>query len=157
MTAAPDKLLAQLYDIKDLDPVYWWPLAPGWWVLIGLALIASATAYWRHLAYERSWQGQTYRAFTSLERQLAGGNTQQIASVLSVLLRRVAMQSFSRAECAGLEGPNWLHWLKTKDPYGFDWAAYGSLLIEGPYAPPYRKYSPQSLKILINAAKRWVK
>ncbi len=157
MMAGPDKLLAQLYDIKDLDSVRWWPLAPGWWVLIGLAAIAAAIAYWRYLAYERSWQGQTHRAFTSLERQLADGNTQQIASTLSVLLRRVAMQSYSRAECAGLEGTNWLSWLSAKDPGGFDWATHGVLLVEAPYAPPDRAYSPQSLKTLIDAAKRWVK
>jgi hypothetical protein len=157
MTASSNKLLAQLYDIKDLDPVSCWPLAPGWWVLIILALIAAAAAYWRHCAYERSWQGQTHRAFAALDAQLAGGNAQEIAGALSVLLRRVAIQSFSRAECAGLEGLDWLHWLTTKDPGGFDWAARGSLLIEAPYAPPGRTYSPQSLKILIGAAKRWVK
>jgi hypothetical protein len=156
MTAS-DKLLAELYDIRDLDPVYWWPLAPGWWVLIVLALLAAAAAYWRHWTYQRSWQGQTYRAFAALDRQLSGGNAQQIACALSVLLRRVAMQSFSRAECAGLEGADWLRWLTTKDPGGFDWVARGSLLIEAPYAPPGRTYSPQSVKILIDAAKRWVR
>ena len=157
MTTASDKLLAQLYDIRDLDPVSWWPLAPGWWVLIGLALLAAAAAYWRHWTYQRSWQGQTYRAFVALNRQLSDGNAQQIAGTLSVLLRRVAMQSFSRAECAGLEGADWLRWLSTKDPGGFDWVARGSLLIEAPYAPHGRTYSPQSVKTLIDAAKRWVR
>jgi hypothetical protein len=154
---AHDKLLAQLYDIRDLDPVSWFPLAPGWWVLIALMALAAAAAYWRHLAYERSWKGQTHRAFTALERQLASGDTQRIAGVLSVLLRRVAMQSFSRSECAGLEGTDWLRWLTSKDPGGFDWTVRGSLLIEAPYAPPGRAYSAQSVKMLIDAAKRWVK
>jgi hypothetical protein len=156
MTTASDKLLAQLNDIRDLDPVSWWPLAPGWWVLIVLALLAAAAVYWRHWTYQRSWQGQTNRAFVALDRQLSGGNAQQIAGALSVLLRRVAMQSFSRTECAGLEGADWLRWLTSKDPGGFDWVARGSLLIEAPYAPPGRTYSPQSVKILIDAAKRWV-
>ena len=157
MTTASDKLLAQLYDIRDLDPVSWWPLAPGWWVLIVLVLLAAAAAYWRHWSYQRSWQGQTYRAFVALDKQLSGGNAQQTAGALSMLLRRVAMQSFSRAECAGLEGADWLRWLTTKDPRGFDWVARGSLLIEAPYAPPGRTYSAQSVKILIDAAKRWVR
>jgi len=156
MTTASDKLLTQLYDIRDLDPISWWPLAPGWWVLIVLALLAAAAAYWRRWAYQRSWQGQTYRAFVALDRRLSRGDAQQIAGTLSELLRRVAMQSHSRAECAGLEGVDWLRWLTTKDPGGFDWAARGSLLIEAPYAPPGRTYSPQSVKILIDAAKRWV-
>jgi Domain of unknown function (DUF4381) len=157
MTTDSDKLLAQLYDIRDLDPVSWWPLAPGWWVLIVLALLAAAAAYWRHWAYQRSWRGQTYRAFVALNWQLSDSNAQQIVGALSVLLRRVAMQSFSRAECAGLEGTDWLRWLTTKDPDGFDWVARGSLLIEAPYAPPGRTYPAQSVKILIDAAKRWVR
>ena len=55
MTTDSDKLLAQLYDIRDLDPVSWWPLAPGWWVLIVLALFAAAAAYWRQWTHRRSW------------------------------------------------------------------------------------------------------
>ncbi|HEY5338376.1 MAG TPA: DUF4381 domain-containing protein [Rhizomicrobium sp.] len=157
MTASPDKLLAQLYDIRSLDSVSWWPLAPGWWVLIVLAVIGAAIAYWRHWAYERSWQGQTFRALRALNVRLAKESTQEIAGALSVLLRRVAMQSFSRAECAGLEGADWLRWLTINDPGGFDWTSRGSLLIEAPYAPPGRPYSSQSLKVLIDAAKRWVK
>jgi hypothetical protein len=157
MTTDPDKLLAQLYDIRDLDPISWWPLAPGWWVLIALALLAAAVAYWRYWTYQRSWRGQTYRALTILDRQLSRGDAQQIVGTLSELLRRVAIQSFSRAECAGLEGADWLRWLSTKDPVGFDWVARGSLLIEAPYAPPGRTYPAKSVKILIGAAKRWVR
>jgi hypothetical protein len=153
----PDALLAQLYDIKGLDYVSWWPLAPGWWALIICLLIAALAAYWRRWMYERSWEGQTYRTFVALDSQLNGGNTQEIAAVLSVLLRRIAMQCFSRAECAGLEGRDWLRWLTAKDPSGFDWEIHGALLIEAPYAPRGRTYSPQSLNLLITAAKSWVK
>lgn len=157
MTTDSDKLLAQLSDIRDLDSVSWWPLAPGWWVFIALALLAVAVVCWRHWIYQRSWQGRTYRAFVALDRQLRGGDAQQIAGALSELLRRVAIQSFSRTECAGLEGADWLRWLTTKDPGGFDWVARGALLIEAPYAPPGRSYPAQSVKILIDAAKRWVR
>ncbi len=160
MTAASNNLLAQLDDIRGLDYISWWPLAPGWWAVLGLmvlALIVAGAAYWRRRAYYRSWKGDAWRAFTALEPQLANGNAQDVAAALSVLIRRVAMQCFSRAECAGLEGRDWLRWLTTKDPGGFDWAGRGSLLIEAPYAPPGRNVSPESLKILIAAAKRWVK
>lgn len=39
MTALPDDLLAQLADIHLPDEAGWWPLAPGWWLLAGLALL----------------------------------------------------------------------------------------------------------------------
>src|SRR5580698_6571728 len=100
----PDSLLAQLYDIKGLDWINWWPLAPGWWAVLALLAMGAGTIYWRRWAYYRSWKGEAWRAFAALEAGLTSGNAQEIAAALSTLLRRVAMQSFSRAECAGLEG-----------------------------------------------------
>ena len=32
------QLLSQLRDIRGLEDVSWWPLAPGWWILLGLCL-----------------------------------------------------------------------------------------------------------------------
>jgi hypothetical protein len=157
MNTAPDDLLKQLYDIKGLGFISWWPLAPGWWAIIVLILIAAGIIYLRRRAYFRSWKGDAWLAFNALDSQLAGGNTQDIAASLSDLMRRVAMRSSSRAECAGLEGRDWLRWLSANDPGKFDWAARGSLLIEAPYAPPGRDISPETIKALIHAAKRWVK
>lgn len=157
MNIAPDDLLKQLYDIKGLDTIWWWPLAPGWWAIIALTLIAAGIFYWRRRAYYRSWKGDAWRAFTALNAQLSGGDAQQIAATLSVLMRRVAIQCSSRTECAGLEGHDWLHWLAAKDPAKFDWSARGAVLIEAPYAPPGQNVSPESVKVLIRAAKRWVK
>jgi hypothetical protein len=157
MSPAPNKLLAQLYDITGMDYIDWWPLAPGWWTLLALASILAGILYWRRRAYQRSWKGDASRALRALETRLAGGNAQEVAAALSVLLRRIAMQCFSRAECAGLEGRDWLHWLTAKDPGAFDWAGRGLLLIEAPYAPPGRNVSPDAVKILIAATRRWVK
>jgi hypothetical protein len=153
----PDDLLARLYDIRGLNGIDWWPLAPGWWALIALASIAAGAVYWRRQAYYRSWKGEAWLALLALEARLTAGNAQEIAAALSILLRRVAMQCFSRAECAGLEGHNWLRWLSAKDPGRFDWSGRGAVLIEAPYAPPGRAVSPQALKTLITAAKHWVK
>ncbi len=157
MKPAPPDLLAQLDDITGLDYISWWPLAPGWWMLLALLLSAAAACYWRRRAYWRSWKGDARRALDALEGQLSGGDAQQIAAALSALLRRIAMRGFSRAECAGLEGRAWLDWLTLKDPRGFDWASQGLLLVDAPYAPAGRTYPAQSLKRLIDAAKRWVR
>ena len=38
--AAPQQdPLSQLRDIHTPDPISWWPLAPGWWILAGLVII----------------------------------------------------------------------------------------------------------------------
>ena len=30
-----------LRDLHLPDAISWWPLAPGWWIVLGLALIAN--------------------------------------------------------------------------------------------------------------------
>jgi hypothetical protein len=157
MTAPSGDLLSQLDDIIGLGYISWWPLAPGWWAFLALVLVAAIIQYWRRRMYWRSWKGDARRALDALETRLPGGDTQQIAAALSALLRRIAIRCFSRAECAGLEGRDWLSWLSAKDPRKFDWAGQGGLLVEAPYAPQGRIYSPQCLKILIEATKRWVR
>jgi len=157
MTNAPSDLLAQLDDIRGLGRIGWWPLAPGWWALLALMSLAAAVMYWRRRAYWRSWKGDARRALDLLDAKLNGENQQEIAASLSTLLRRIALQRDPRAECAGLWGHDWLCWLTAKDPSGFDWVTFGVLIVEAPYAPPGRDFSPKNLKSLISAAKRWVK
>jgi Domain of unknown function (DUF4381) len=157
MTVPPDKLLAQLYDITGIDWIDWWPLAPGCWALLAIALILAGAIYWRRRAYRRSWKGDAWAALTALDARLVGGNAREIAASLSVLLRRIAMHCSPREECAGLVGQDWLRWLTAKDPRAFDWVSHGALLVEARYAPPGRDISQEAVKILIKAAKRWVK
>jgi hypothetical protein len=160
MTGPPDDLLSRLYDIRGLDHIGWWPLAPGWWGLLGLAAIAlmlAGAVYRRRLAYARSWKGDAWRALAALDAQLPDGDVQKAGATLSGLMRRVAMQCHSREECAGLQGQDWLRWLTAKDPGGFDWAERGLLLIDAPYAPPGRYVSTEPLKALIDAARGWIK
>jgi hypothetical protein len=153
----PNNLLAQIYDIAGLDNIGWWPLAPGWWALLALAAILAGAVYWRRRVYWRSWKGDAWRELSALELRLIGGDTQEAAAALSILLRRIAMQCSSRGECAGLVGQDWLRWLTAKDPDAFNWEGHGSLLIGARYAPSGREISPNAVGILIKAAKRWVK
>jgi hypothetical protein len=156
MTNSAEGLLAKLDDIRGLGHISWWPLAPGWWGLLALVLMAAGATYLRRRAYWRSWKGEARKALDLLDAQLKNGNRQEIAARLSTLLRRIAMQRYSRAECAGLWGQDWLRWLTAKDPRGFNWVDTGTLLVEAPYAPPGRNCPPKDLKSLISAAKRWV-
>ncbi|MBS1202779.1 MAG: hypothetical protein H6R22_1288, partial [Chromatiaceae bacterium] len=65
---APDPL-AGLRDWHLPDPVSWWPPAPGWWLVAGLALAACAlTLHWwlrrrrrRHGAPARAALGELER------------------------------------------------------------------------------------------------
>ena len=155
----PDNLLTQIEDIKGLDHISAWPLAPVWWIILGVTVAAAAGVFvwhWRRKAYECSWKGDAKRTLAELEERLAAAPARDVAGDLSSVLRRIAMQRFSRRACAGLEGQEWLAWLQKNDPRGFDWPTHGKLLTEIPYAPPNVAAQPDKIRTLIDAVKPWV-
>ena len=68
--------LAQLRDIQLPADISWWPLAPGWWVLVILAaltigwLILSLTKRYRSRLYRRQALAQLQRIEMSAEYKL---------------------------------------------------------------------------------------
>lgn len=153
-------LLEKLHDIEGLDPISWWPLAMGWWVLIVMGIFIVCTlAYFtaRRIAFKRSWKNDTFQKLASLEENLSDATAREIVITLSEYLRRIALQRFSRKECASLMGEAWLKWLTKHDPKRFDWEKRGTLLIEVPYAPLNHSLSADQIKDLIQAARDWVR
>lgn len=152
-------LLEQLHDIDGLDAIHWWPLALGWWVLIGVVvIILSALSVFaiRRLAFKRSWKNDALQKLAHLEGNLSEETANETLVRLSEYLRRIVLRKYSRKECAGLTGENWLKWLKTRDPKQFDWESEGKLLIIVPYAPQNALFPPSKIKTLIQAARSWV-
>ena len=103
--------------IRDLhlpETIGWWPLAPGWWVLI--ALFAIWCSYKLYRAY-RKWQWNAARrlALAELARvksEFAGGSDAvTLAIQLSELTRRAMLAYAPRDEVASLTGERWLQWL----------------------------------------------
>ena len=152
-------LLEQLHDIEGLDPISKWPLAMGWWILLGVAVILLIGIGWgliRWIAYRRSWKSDTLRKLALLEKDLSEETARETAVILSEYMRRIALRRFPRKECAGLVGDSWLQWLAKHDPKNFDWEKKGMLLTEIPYAPHHHKICKSQMKELIHAAKDWV-
>lgn len=155
-----EELLKQLHDIEGVDPVSLWPLAVGWWILIiaGVILFTLAVfllVYW--ISFKRSWKCDTLKKLSQLEKSLSEQTARQTAIDLSEYLRRIALKRFSRKECAGLVGIEWLQWLKKNDAKEFDWETKGKLLTNVPYSPLDSRVSIQEIKSLIQAAKDWVR
>ncbi len=148
-----------LRDIRDLDPVGWWPPAPGWWLVagLGLLLLAASLWLWRIAPYQfEGWRWDARQRLKRLRRQLDNQQPKKIAGELSELLRRIAIARCGRHSCAGLTGEAWLAWLTDNDPTGFDWRERGHILLELPYAPPQTLGSKAALNELIGAALGWV-
>lgn len=152
-------LLEQLHDIEGLDSISFWPLAIGWWVVIIFTILALCTLIWfiaSTIAFKRSWKNEIFQTLARMEKNLSDDTARETIVALSEYLRRIALQRFSRKECAGLAGDAWLKWLKAKDPKNYDWEKKGILLIEMPYAPK-KHVPPNQIKDLIQAVKNWVR
>lgn len=149
--------LAELYDIEGLDAISWWPLAIGWWVVllvIFLFIVVIATIYWRKRAFERSWRNSALKALSKMERN---ASAQETAVSLSELIRRIAIHTYSRKACAGLEGKAWLRWLKEHDPETFNWEEKAGWLVNIPYAPTSTSVPESEIKTTIQAIRRWIR
>lgn len=127
---SPD--LSQLHDIHLPTSVSWWPLAVGWWLLLGLLVMLALLGY---LFYRRRRQQRWRREALVMLQQLQQQplTPKELVVELSQLLRRVAITRFPREEVAALTGERWLAFLdqQMKIP-GFQ--QQGRALITAPYS-----------------------
>ncbi|WDQ17839.1 DUF4381 domain-containing protein [Rhodopirellula sp. P2] len=109
MKASDPTSLDRLNDIVVPAPVSWWPLAPGWYVLIAGLL---ATCVWLAWKNWRAWKANAYRR--EAIHELKSANT---VSAISELLRRTALTTTPRSELATLTGDRWPEWLSQQFPH----------------------------------------
>jgi len=106
--------LATLHDIVLPPAVSWWPLAPGWYVVVGIALLAlvplALHAVRRRRA--RAYRREAMREIDALERRaVSGAAPRDMLAELAALLRRVALHAAPRERVAALAGPDWIEHL----------------------------------------------
>lgn len=105
--------LDQLADIHLPNAVSWWPLAPGWWALLALVVIAVITFFvWRHKAKQNNYRTQAQQQLDSIYANYQ--QTENAAAFLhdvSVLLRRTALTAYPNSFNASIKGQAWLAWL----------------------------------------------
>lgn len=149
-----------LRDIHGLDAIPWWPLATGWWYVIGLivlVLLVAGIRYWiRYSGIIPGWRGDARRQLRALKKALRHDDPRDVAGRLSILLRRIAMARSGRREAAGLSGDKWLSWLEQNDSTGFNWTRQGQALLQAPYMPPAMTVNRDEVMQLVVAATRWV-
>jgi hypothetical protein len=149
-----------LRDIRGIDGVSWWPLAPGWWLAIVTLLLLGLLVWWlirRQRLYPLGrWQQDARRRLIDLKKRIKREPAKPIASALSELLRRIAIARCGRELTASLTDEVWLDWLQSNDSNGFPWRDKGRLLLDLPYAPPDHTADKEALRELIDAAIHWV-
>lgn len=103
-----------LRDLHLPEAIGWWPLAPGWWLLLALLLLGLALA--ARASYRRHRRNAARRGALAELKRLesawdADRNTAALAAGTSDLLRRAMLAYAPRHEVAGLTGRAWLEWL----------------------------------------------
>ncbi len=143
-----------LRDIHGLDSIPWWPLAPGYWLILlaVIALIWLIRALWRR----SDWRVDAKEQFTQLKRQRHRLTHKAFIAAFSELLRRIAMARYGREACAGLHGSAWLEWLEAHDPKGFPWKDMGKPLLTLPYAPDDTEIDAETMTSLLRALRHWI-
>lgn len=95
--------LDRLHDIVLRPAVAWWPLAPGWYVLLAVILLVAALLGWR---IWKRWQANAYRRAALRELQALHD-----APAIAELLRRTALAVVPRHVVAAKTGASWADWI----------------------------------------------
>ncbi len=159
-------LLELLRDIQLPAAVSWWPPAPGWWLLLGVALLAWLIwryewyAGWRRSARATPALSAPAAALEELARARAAfagnGDAGALVASLSVLLRRVAMGVASRGEAAALTGEPWLKWLDAQVEGEAFSAGPGRVLADAPYRAAADVAAEVDGDALLRVCEEWI-
>lgn len=98
--------LAQLAPEHAPPPAGWWPLAPGWWILLVLTVLAIAYLIFRLRHPNLRLQRAALDHLIYLETSPIDDRV--LARELEHLLRRYAVARFGRDLVAGLSGEKWI-------------------------------------------------
>lgn len=123
-----------LRDVRLPQPIGWWPLSPGWWVLAILLFSILGYALWllARRWHMRSPQRQAAAALRyAFEQWQSDGDQQDYLEQSHRVLRQLAITLAGREHVSRLCGESWVDWLDQRvDPALSDVArtalAYGA-------------------------------
>jgi len=151
-----DENTLPLRDLHLPEAIGWWPLAPGWWVVLAIAAAGLGYISWR--LYKR-WQFHAPRRYALRElarfeaEYLEHRNPAMLGKQLSELLRRGVLAYAPRAEVAGLTGEAWLAWLDEGMPLPYFHTEGGKSLLNLPYRDPDGDFSDVDINALVSAVR----
>ena len=153
--------LDRLHDIIMPAPVPWWPLAPGWYWVLGLLVVMLLAALitglirWQHSRYRREALAELARQEVALQN--ADLRSPALLS-LAELLKRTAVAAFPREDVATLTGLKWFEFLDYTARGSRFHDALGAMLENAIYDPrTVDTLDPQRLHSVVEAIRHWIK
>lgn len=104
--------LDRLADIVTLPPVPWWPMAPGWQIVIVLLFVSACAVT---LVLWSSYRRNAYRRLAIAELARVGRDSMTLTRITGIL-KRTALVTMPRRSVAALSGEHWLQWLEQASP-----------------------------------------
>lgn len=159
---SPDEVLNQLRDIYLPEPISIWPPALAWFILAGLLIFLAFLAAWFLYQNKRKMRAKrsALKRLQALKAAYAKhGDAAWAAQQLSILLHRVALAYYPRAQVAGLTADAWLAFLEaqhvpaTKNTALSFCSPVGRLLLTAPYT----EQVVDDLNPLFELAAHWIK
>ncbi len=147
-----EELLAQLKDIQQPVDPGWWPLAMGWWYLILLVLLAWLTLWFlKKRKYAERGVVFAVKELEQIKHQYSeNNNDNQLASDLSVWLKKVSLYAFPEKTVAGLTGQRWLEFLdKSSDGNQFT-SGVGRVFADSVYSKELKIDAAELLELCEN-------
>lgn len=147
--------LNQLKDIHLPNPIGWWPLAPGWYVVLILlcVFIALLTALFYKKHCNARPKKQALLLLQQYIRQYEKDHNAQLASArVSELLKRVALVYFPRQQVASIHGDAWIEFL-TQTGKKVNFTPVKTMLLDSPFKPNERI----NLEPLFKQTELWIK
>ncbi len=148
-----------LRDIQLPEPISWWPIAHGWWLLLALTVIIIIALYASIKIYRaRQLKRDIGVELVKIKQQfLQSNNKTQLVKALSVLLRRASISYYPKTNIAGLTGEDWLQWLDSRNhKAGVQFQSNtGKILLSAPYLPQHADLDYDA-NALINLCENWL-
>jgi hypothetical protein len=142
----------QLCDIHLPEPLPFWPLAPGYWIIIGIIILLIGGSWWLYKYHSQSFKNIALKELKQLRIFYKNDHTQLIINI-SILLRRVALVAFPHDQVAGLNGIEWLQFLdKTGNTQEFS-NGFGKILATSPYQ---KNTQIKDIEVLFNLVETWI-
>ena len=144
-----------LRDIIAFEPG-WWPPAPIWWfgaLILGFVIYTLARWLINYFRHEHFYlKRSAFKELEQIEKHVAL-NDQQLATKVSALLKRVALQRFPEQRLAQLNGQSWLAFLDSAVP-GSAFSSVGGAPLND---AQYQSTAKIDRRALFAAAHAWLK
>lgn len=161
MNASDPASLQNLNDIVLPEAVGWWPLAAGWYFLLGFLLVVLA---WFTYSLVKRWTENRYRRAALHQLQLLiidindTDKRDDALRQLPVLLKRTALSVYPRSQLASLTGREWHDFLNSKVSRPSFTASTAGLLDTIAYSVgELSAVDPGSVDELMEACRHWLK